>query len=232
MAEVARPKSDREIQQDVVRELAWDPRVDPRVEQAEIRVEVHRGVVRLTGSVSSWGKRMAAQEAAYCVAGVLDVANDIEVTVPAGLARTDPDIAQAVRHALTWDVFVPDQRIRSTVTDGWVTLDGEVDFWTEREDAERAVRNLTGVRGVTNRIAVTVTPPRDLPRDVRRAIEDALERRAHRQAERVRVDVHGGRVTLSGRVRSWEERRAVVGAAHSAPGVEHVDDQLEVDHFA
>jgi osmotically-inducible protein OsmY len=137
-----------------------------------------------------------------------------------------------VRHALTWDVFVPDQRIRSTVTNGWVTLDGDVDFWAEREDAERVVRNLMGVRGVTNRIAVTVTPPRELPADVRRAIEEALARRAHRHAERIQVEVAGGRVTLSGRVRSWEERRAIVGAARLTPGVETVEDQLEIDHFA
>jgi osmotically-inducible protein OsmY len=163
---------------------------------------------------------------------VLDVANDIQVKVPGGVVRTDTEIAEAVRHALTWDVFVPDQRIRSSVTDGWITLDGEVDFWTEREDAERAVRNLTGVRGVTNRIAMTVPPPRELPADVRRVIEDALARRAHRQAGRIQVDVAGSRVTLSGRVRSWEERRAMVGAARLTPGVGAVEDLLEIDHFA
>jgi osmotically-inducible protein OsmY len=228
MVEPTRTKSDGETQQDVLRELAWDP----RVEQAEIAVSVRRGVVTLTGTVSSWGKRLAAEEAAYRVAGVLDVVNDVEVKVPGGLVRSDAEIADAVRHALTWDVFVPDQRIRSRVSDGWVTLDGDVDFWAEREDAERAVRNLVGVRGVTNRIAVTVTPPRELPSDVRRAIDDALARRAHRQAGRVRVDVAGGRVTLSGRVRSWEERRAIVGAARLTPGVEAVADELEIDHFA
>jgi osmotically-inducible protein OsmY len=228
MGEAARSKSDDEIQRDVRRELAWDP----RVEQAGIGVEVRHGVVTLSGAVSSWGKRLAAEEAAYRVAGVLDVANDVEVKVPGGLARTDAEIAEAVRHALVWDVFVPDQRIRSTVTDGWVTLNGAVDFLAEREDAERVVRNLMGVRGVTNRIAVTVTPPRELPVDVRRAIEEALARRAHRQAGRIQVEVAGGRVTLSGRVRSWEERRAVVGAARLTAGVETVEDQLEIDHFA
>jgi osmotically-inducible protein OsmY len=228
MAEPGQSKSDGELQRDVLRELAWDP----RVEQAEIGVEVRHGVVTLSGTVSSWGKRAAAEEAAYRVAGVLDVANDVQVKVPGGLVRTDAEIAGAVRHALTWDVFVPDQRIRSSVTDGWVTLDGEVDFLAEREDAERAVRNLVGVRGVTNRIAVAVTPPREVPADVRRAIEEALARRASRQASRIRVDVAGGRVTLSGRVRSWEERRAVLGAARLTPGVESVEDRLEIDHFA
>jgi osmotically-inducible protein OsmY len=228
MEEPARPESDGAVQRDVLRELAWDP----RVEQAGIGVEVRHGVVTLTGTVSSWGKRLAAEEAAYRVAGVLDVADDIEVKIPGGLARTDAEIAEAVRHALIWDVFVPDQRIRSTVTNGWVTLDGQVDFWAEREDTERVVRNLMGVRGVTNRIAVTVTPPRELPADVRRAIEEALGRRAHRHAGRIRVDVAGSRVALSGRVRSWEERRAITGAARLTPGVETVEDQLEIDHFA
>jgi osmotically-inducible protein OsmY len=224
----ARPKSDGEIQQDVQRELAWDP----RVEQAGIGVEVRHGVVTLSGTVSSWAKRLAAEEAAYRVIGVLDVADDIEVKVPGWLARSDAEIAAAVRHALTWDVFVPDQRIRSTVTDGWVTLDGHVDFWAEREDAEHAVRNLVGVRGVTNRIAVTVTPPRELPADVHRAIEEALARRAHRHAGRIQIDVAGGRVTLTGRVRSWQERQAIVGAARLTPGVEAVEDRLEIAPFA
>lgn len=221
-------KSDAEVRDAVLRELRWDP----RVEEAEVGVEVLDGVVTLAGTVSSWGRRVAAQEAARRVAGVLDLVDDLEVRVPGGQTRSDPEIAEAVRHALTWDAFVPDRRIRSTVSAGWVTLDGEVELWTEREDAERAVRNLVGVRGVTNRIAVAVLPPRSVPEDVRRAIEDALERRAQRQAGRLQVTVESGRVTLAGRVRSWEERRAVVGAARCTPGVEDVDDQLEIDHFA
>ena len=221
-------KSDPELREDVHRELQWDP----RVEETTIGVAADNGVVTLTGTATSLARRLAAEEAAHRVAGVLDVANDIEVTVGGSLARTDAEIAQAVRRALEWDVFVPDQRLRSTVSNGWVTLDGDVEFWSEREDAERAVRTLAGVRGVTNRIAVAFTPPPEVRQDVRRAIEEALGRRAQRAAADVRVDVEGGRVTLSGRVRSWEEKRAVLGAARYTPGVEAIEDHLEIDHFA
>jgi osmotically-inducible protein OsmY len=116
-------KTDAEIQQDVIRELKWDP----RVEETEVGVEVDNGIVTLTGTVSSWAKRLAAKEAAHRVFGVLDVANDVTVKVPGSLTRTDTDLAQAVRHALKWDVMVPDERITSTVSNGWVTLEGTVD---------------------------------------------------------------------------------------------------------
>ena len=222
MAEIK--KSDAEIQLEMLRELQWDT----RVEETEIGVAVHKGVVTLTGTVSSWAKRLAAEEAAHRVAGVLDVANDIEVKFPSSLARSDTEIAQAVRHALEWDVFVPDTRIQSTVSDGRVTLDGTVDTWSEREDAERAVQNLSGVRAVTNRIKVA--PSVRAPHDVAKAIEEALERRAQREAKRITVTVSDGRVTLTGHVRSWAERQAVVGAARYAPGVETVDDRLHITY--
>ena len=143
-------KSDSEIQQDVLRELKWDT----RVEETDVGVEVDDGVVTLSGTVSSWGKRHAAAEAAHRVRGVLDVANDIVVKTPGSPGRTDTEVARAVRNALAWDVFVPDQRIRSTVSDGVVTLDGDVDTQAEVEDAERAVRNLAGVRAVMSLIEV------------------------------------------------------------------------------
>lgn len=222
MAEIK--KSDAEIQLEVLQELKWDT----RVEETEIGVAVHKGVVTLTGTVSSWAKRLAAEEAAHRVAGVLDVANDVEVKFPSSLARSDTEIAQAVRHALEWDVFVPDTRIQSTVSDGRVTLDGTVDTLSEREDAERAVQNLSGVRAVTNRIKVA--PSMRVPHDVEKAIEEALERRAQREAKRITVTVTDGRVTLMGHVRSWAERQAVVGAARYAPGVETVDDRLHITY--
>jgi osmotically-inducible protein OsmY len=132
---VAAKKTDAEIQQDVLRELAWDT----RVAATEVGVEVDEGVVTLTGTVDHWGKRHAAQEAAHRVHGVLDVANDITVRAPGTPGRTDNEIAHAVRHVLEWDVFVPSTRIQSTVSNGAVTLDGSVDNWSQRQDAERAV---------------------------------------------------------------------------------------------
>ena len=216
-------KTDSEIQQAVLGELKWDT----RVEETDIGVEVDGGVVTLTGAVSSWAKRMAAQEAAHRVAGVLYVGNDVHV-VPGSRGRTDTDIARAVRQALEWDVFVPEARIRSTVSDGWVTLEGDVDYWSQREDAERAIRNLAGVRGIlANKIEIK--PPTVIPHDVRKSIEDALERQAEREAKRIVLDVRDGRVSLSGIVHSWAEKMAVIGAAQGTPGVRSVDDHLRIE---
>jgi osmotically-inducible protein OsmY len=216
-------KSDEKLQTDVLRELRWDTRVG----WSDIDVSVTDGVVTLTGAVTSYAKKMAAQEAAHRVTGVLDVANDIEVMIPS--TRTDTEIAQAVRSALEWDALVPDEQIESTVSDGWVTLEGEVTNIREREDAERVVRRLTGVRGVYNRIIV-VTPKVD-PDELRSNIEDALERRADREAERLRIEVRDGTVELWGRVHSWQEKRAVIGSISHAPGVREVSDHLRVDPY-
>jgi osmotically-inducible protein OsmY len=216
-------KTDTQIHHDVLEELKWDSRVD----ETEVGVEVDNGVVTLTGTVSSWAKRVAAQEAARRVIGVLDVANDIGVKVPGGLTRTDTEIAQAVRHALAWDVLVPDDKISSMVSDGWVTLDGTVERWSQRDDAERAVRNLTGVKNVVNNI--TVKPTKPVTEDIRKAIEQALERRAEREARRIRVEVRDGIATLTGSVHSWAERKSVVAAARFTPGVRDVQDHLRTE---
>jgi osmotically-inducible protein OsmY len=173
---------------------------------------------------------MAAQEAAHRVAGVLDVANDIQVSVPGSVGRTDTEIASAARHALEWVVLVPDTRVRTTVSSGWVSLEGEVDYWHERDDAERAVRNLAGVRGVSNKI--DVKPPKIVPHDVRKSIQQALERHADREARRIDVEVCDGRVTLSGTVRSWAEKQTVVGAAKGTHGVHCVQDHLRIQPYS
>ncbi len=173
--------------------------------------------------MAHWGKRVAAEAAVRRVIGVLDVANDIKVTLP-GAGPTDTEIAKAVRHALEWDVFVPDTKITSSVSTGRVTLDGVVERWSERADAERAVRNLAGVKSVVSKILVR--PPTVVGTDVRKAIEAALERRAEREARHIRVDVHDGTVTLSGDVHSWAERKSVLAAARFTPGVRAVEDHL------
>jgi osmotically-inducible protein OsmY len=214
-------KTDAEIQQAVLRELKWDT----RVEETDVGVEVDRGTVTLTGTVSSYAKKLAAAEAAHRVKGVLDVANDIKVRVP-GTGRTDTDIAQAVRRALEWDTRVPEEQIQSTVTDGWVTLSGKAERYSQREDAERAVRNLVGVRGITNRIEVAYVPHYVSTFQLREAIEDALERRAERAAERIRVSESHGIVTLRGEVQSWFERQAILGTVRHAPGVREVRDEM------
>ncbi|MBI5628590.1 MAG: BON domain-containing protein, partial [Candidatus Rokubacteria bacterium] len=183
--------TDAEIRDAVIRELSWDSRVD----ETAVGVAVADRVVTLMGQVGSAAARIAAQEAAHRVCGVLDVVNDLVVKVPFGLSLTDTDLAHAVRHALEWDVDVPDTRIRSTVRDAWVTLEGSVDTLREREDAERAVRRLAGVRGVENKVEVTAIAI--APEGVREAIEAALARQALRAAGQIAITVHGGIVGLS-----------------------------------
>lgn len=214
-------RSDEEIQRAVERELEWDSRVD----HTSIGVSVRSGVVTLSGTVDSWPQRLAAQKAAHRVSGVLDVASEIGVKLRAGGARTDADIAEAVRLALQWDVRVPHEAIHSTVSDGRVTLHGEVESLNEREDAEHAVAHLSGVRFVLNELAVKPRPAAGRE-DVRNAIFDALERRAVRELHRIRVDDEDGVVTLTGTCRTWAEKKAVVGAARGTPGVRSVRDEL------
>ena len=220
-----RKKTDNEIKQQVLRELKWDSRIS----WAQIGVEVRDGVVTLSGAVSSYAKKSAAQQAAHRVAGVLDVANDIEVKPTGAFARTDSDIAKAVRHTLEWDALVPDERIRSTVSDGWVTLEGDVDLWREREDAEKAVLKLAGVVGVLNMIRIL--PKAIDPKELREEIEDALDRRAEREADRLRIEVKDGAVELWGRVHSWREKRAVLGSIGHMPGVLAVKEHLRIDPY-
>jgi osmotically-inducible protein OsmY len=214
--------TDAQVQQDVLRELKWDTRVD----ETDVGVEVDDGVVTLTGTVANWGIRLAAEEAAHRVKGVLDVANDIVVKVAGAGPPNDTDIALAARRTLEWDVFVPESRIRTTVSAGVVTLEGEVDYWSQRDSAERAVRNLNGVRSVVNRIDIKARAVD--PAVVRRSIEEALERQAQREARRLTLDVHDGEVTLTGTVHSWAERETALGAAKGAPGVRTVKDELRI----
>jgi osmotically-inducible protein OsmY len=215
-------RTDSEIKQAVARELKWDTHVT----ETEIGVEVKQGVVTLTGTVSSYGELQAAQRAAHRVAGVLDVANDITVKIPGAPGRTDAEIGRAVRHALEWDVFVPEARISSTISSGWVTLEGDVDLWSQREAAEKAIRNLAGVCGVVNKLEVK--PAAVFAGDVRRAIVEALERRADREASHLDLTVKDGIVSVTGAVSTWAEKKAVLGAARGTPGVRTVEDNVRI----
>src|SRR5262249_41143327 len=152
-------------------------------------------------------EKSAALEAARRVGGVMGVANDIEVHVPEDKTKTDTEIAHAVRQALDWNALLPHSQIRSTVSRGWITLDGTVSTIWHRNEAGRTVRDLQGVNGIVNRIAVL--PEQADPWLVRRAIVDALERQAEREAERINVDFHDGILTLRGKVNSWREKRAI-----------------------
>jgi osmotically-inducible protein OsmY len=215
-------KHDTEVYEGVLAELAWDPRVD----QKEIGVVSTDGIVTLTGFVSTYAEKTAAERAAERVSGVRAVANDLAVRVPAALVRSDTEIAQAVVDALEWDVRGPARRLQSAVTNGWVTLTGDVEWRYERDAAAQTIVNLAGVRGVTNEIKVAA---RHVSADeVAQNIQDALERRADRTAHHVTVETVGTVVTLKGNVPSFGDRRAVNGAAWAAPGVTEVRDELAV----
>jgi osmotically-inducible protein OsmY len=216
-------RSDEEIQRDVLDELSWEAELQPN----EIGVMVDDGVVTLTGWVDSFGKKWAAERAAHRVRGVVAVANDIEVRLPGSAERTDADIAAAATRALQWDAMVLPGTVKVTVSHGWVTLDGQVEWQFQRREAERAVRRLTGVRGVTNLISVKpkVEPS---PADLKRRIEEALVRSAETDAKRIEVKVDGSKITLKGTVKSWAERDAAERVAWSAPGVSEVENKIKL----
>jgi osmotically-inducible protein OsmY len=221
MAVTSETRTDAQIQSDVLAELRWEPRVQPN----EVGVVVKNGVVTLTGWVDSYTKRWAAEEAAHRVRGVKAVANDLDVRLSSDVKRTDADIAQAVVRALEWDAFVSVDDLDVTVEKGWVTLKGEVEWQYQRQDAERVVRRLTGVTGVTNLIVVK---PRVAASELKEKIEKALIRSVETDAKRINVEVDGDSVILTGTVKSWAERQEAERAAWAAPGVASVDNRITI----
>lgn len=215
-------RMDTELHRDVLEELRWDP----AIHETEIGIAVKNGVVTLTGSVDSYAERYAVDRAVERVTGVKAYANELQVRVPGPHARTDTEIAHDVVDALTWDVEVPHERIRARVTNGWLTLEGDVEWRFQKEAAIQAVRNIAGVCGLTN--MVRIVPPRPSGANVAQTIREALRRSIDHDAHRITVEAKGGRVMLRGAVRSWWERRAAERAAWSAPGVVDVEDQLAV----
>lgn len=214
-------KSDSQLQRDVIDELRWDPRIGAN----EIGVAAQNGVVTLSGQVTSYAKKYAVVEAAERVAGVRAIAEELSVVLPSPFKRSDTELAHSVASTLSWDVNVPDDKVKARVDKGWVWLEGEVDWQYQAASAERAIRNLMGVRGVTNllRVHKSVSVP-----DVQQHIESALKRHAELDSKQIRVEALDGRVTLRGHVRSWSERQDAERAAWAAAGVSTVDDELIV----
>jgi len=213
--------TDIQLQRNVHDELHWEPTVDA----TKIGVAVTDGVVTLTGAVSNFFEKWEAEAAAKRVYGVKALANDIEIRLLGDGRRDDTDIARAAAEALAWNASVPRDRVKVVVSDGWLTLDGEVDLRYQKEAAENAVRCLYGVKGVSNQISVrrkiTAT-------DIKTRIEEAFLRSAILDAGRIRVETDGSRVTLRGEVRSWAERREAERTAWAAPGVSHVEAHISV----
>ena len=214
-------RSAMEIQCDVLEQL----RCEPSLDAAGIGVGVHGGVVTLWGHVSSLPQKHAAERATKRIAGVLGVADELVVKLQASAVRDDTDIAEMLVRSLAWNPFVPAGELKVTVDAGWVTLEGEVEWKYQREEAERAVARLTGVRGVTNFVRIR---PAATPKGIEQVIRNTFRRHAELDADEVFVETTGSKVRLRGRVRSWAEYEDADSAAWSAPGVTEVDNRLEV----
>lgn len=214
-------KSDLQLQRDVIEELRWDPAIG----RTEVGVACRDGVITLSGNVDSFSRRFTIVKAAERVSGVKAVAEELKVVLPTNWQRSDTDVAHAVVQGLRWDVDVPDEGIKARVDGGWVWLEGQVEWQFQRSAAERAVRHLTGVKGVTNTISIR---QRASAPDVKQRIETAIRRHAEDDARNITVEAIDGQVTLRGTVRSWAERSDAENAAWGAPGVNQVVDQLAI----
>lgn len=214
-------KSDNQIQKDVMEQLKWEP----LLKASEIGVAVRNGIVTLSGQVDSYYKKRSAEEATKKVWGVKAIAEDIQIGVSPFYAKSDTEIAEAILNALKWHTAVQEEKIKIKVDDGNVTLQGEVDWDYQRSGARKAIEGLTGVKSITNLITVK---PKITAADIQRKIESAFQRAASINSKKIKVNVVGGKVILSGTVSSLAEKEDAETSVWNANGVMEVENDLEV----
>ncbi len=215
-------KLDSEIQKDVMAEIRWEPLLNV----SEIGVSVKNSIVTLSGTVDTYTKKLKAEEAAKRVVGVKAVVENVDVKVSSLGQKTDADIAEAVVNALRWHTSVPDEKIKVKVEKGWVNLDGSVEWEFQRNSAKNAITNLSGVIGISNNIKIMPTLK---VTDIKNKIASAFQRSATIDSEKINIIADGSRITLTGKVRSYTEKKDAENAAWLAPGVDRVENKIEID---